>query len=131
MPLDHVAPRKRGRPRKDGANATGPVVPPTDSVQLVDMSRLQQLETLLRDLQKAWDDTGMSHRDRAAMATRMRNLTNDIQAEKQRIAASQPAPLVEVDADALVAEVLAGLELLPRVLVDRIVAGALDIQARK
>lgn len=141
MALEKTTQRKRGRPRKppgisiesfdDGGSREPETETHSRRAGWADKTRLEVLCEAMADLDFAWHDHKMSHRDRAQMSTSVRQCARELQEERQRLADLEPYIPVPLDADALVLDVLRGLESLPRVLVDRIVAGAIKIQALK
>ena len=138
-PKKDVAPRPRGRPpgskNKPKTRGKGrppgspnrPKAPPLPSSEpgADDWSELHRLGVLIamqKDLQTMWGDRQMPARDRVPLSRQVANLAEQIQAERARIAAENPEPVLAVDQEELVAEVVGGLAELPRSMLDAIAA---------
>ena len=126
--------RRRGRPKKPkgvSIEAIHDPIPTDAQPNWGDMTRLQVLKAVLNALQIQFADTGMPARDRTPASRAIASAAEQVQAEKQRIAALNPEPILPVDQSELRAEIAAGFESMPRGLLDGIAKDLAEIRERK
>ena len=123
-----TGPRKRGRPKGSKNKPKASALPSSapDATQWSELHRLGVMVAMMTDLQTMWKDPGLTHRDRVPLSRQVGNLAEQIQSERQRIAAENPEPVLPVDQAELVAEVCGGFMVLPRSMLD-VIAARLEV----
>ena len=118
--------RRQGRPKKTKGISIETIDDDAPEVQdWGDMTRLEVLKAVLNALHVQWLDPGMPARDRTPASRAIASAAEQVQAEKQRIAALNPEPVLPVDQQELRDEIKRGFESMPRSLLDGI---ALDLE---